>query len=86
MERLLAQIGRERRSEETPLEFVRNAGFTAITLPVVNAYYRVRFGAVELTDAELRGIRSALDQLENQTKLFMEAGNVADTPAQLRSS
>ncbi|MDR1964257.1 MAG: DUF3488 and transglutaminase-like domain-containing protein [Planctomycetaceae bacterium] len=66
MERLLIRVGRERRPEETPLEFVRHTDFTAETLPVVDAYYRVRFGAAELTDEELRDVRERLDQLEKR--------------------
>ncbi|MDR0705513.1 MAG: transglutaminaseTgpA domain-containing protein [Planctomycetaceae bacterium] len=66
MERLLSRVGRERRPEETPLEFIRRTNFVAETLPVVDAYYRVRFGAAELTDEELRNVRERLDQLEKK--------------------
>ncbi|MDR3197867.1 MAG: transglutaminaseTgpA domain-containing protein [Planctomycetaceae bacterium] len=66
MERLLIRAGRERRPEETPLEFIRHSGYTTETRPVVDAYYRVRFGAAELTDDELRDVRERLDQLEKK--------------------
>lgn len=64
MEGLLARLERERRVGETPLEYVRQTGFTETTLPVVDAYYRVRYGNRELTDDELRGVRELLDRLE----------------------
>ncbi|MDR2441127.1 MAG: transglutaminaseTgpA domain-containing protein [Planctomycetaceae bacterium] len=66
MERLLIRVGRERRPEETPLEFIRHSGFITETRPVVDAYYRVRFGAAELTDEELHEIREQLDLLEKK--------------------
>ncbi|MDR0338488.1 MAG: DUF3488 and transglutaminase-like domain-containing protein [Planctomycetaceae bacterium] len=66
MERLLIRVRRERHPEETPLEFVRNIGFMVETFPVVDAYYRVRFGAAELTNEELRDVRERLDQLEKK--------------------
>ncbi|MDR0609620.1 MAG: transglutaminase domain-containing protein, partial [Planctomycetaceae bacterium] len=66
MERLLIRVGRERRPEETPLEFIRRTDFITETRPVVDAYYRVRFGAVELTNEELREVRERLDQLEKK--------------------
>ncbi|MDR2755986.1 MAG: transglutaminaseTgpA domain-containing protein [Planctomycetaceae bacterium] len=66
MERLLIRVGRERRPEETPLEFIRHSGFITETRPVVNAYYRVRFGAAELTDEELHEVREQLDLLEKK--------------------
>jgi transglutaminase-like putative cysteine protease len=64
MERLFSRIGLERRSEETPLEFIRQTGYTALSIPIINAYYRVRFGSAELTDEELQTVRQSLDQLE----------------------
>ncbi|MDR1271089.1 MAG: DUF3488 and transglutaminase-like domain-containing protein, partial [Planctomycetaceae bacterium] len=66
MERLLIRVGRERRPEETPLEFIHHTDFTTETLPVVDAYYRVRFGAAELTDEELHDVRERLDLLEKK--------------------
>jgi hypothetical protein len=66
MERLLLRVGRERRPEETPLEFIRRTDFVTETIPVVDAYYRVRFGAAELTDEELYDVRERLDQLEKK--------------------
>ncbi|MDR2116196.1 MAG: transglutaminaseTgpA domain-containing protein [Planctomycetaceae bacterium] len=70
MERLLIRIGHERRPEETPLEFIYHSDFITDfiteTRPVVDAYYRVRFGAVELTNEELHEVRERLDQLEKK--------------------
>jgi transglutaminase-like putative cysteine protease len=73
MERLLIRVRRERRPEETPLEFIRRTDFVVETLPVVDAYYRVRFGAAELTNEELHDVRERLDQLE---KKITETGNL----------
>jgi transglutaminase-like putative cysteine protease len=66
MERLLIRVGRERRPGETPLEFIQRTDFVIETTPVVNAYYRVRFGAAELTNEELHDVRERLDQLEKK--------------------
>lgn len=64
MERLLSSRGHERNATETPLEYVRKFEFVALTVPVVDLFYRVRFGDAVLSDEEIRSVRHALDQLE----------------------
>lgn len=64
MERILAEIGQERRPAETPLEYIRHFDFTAETGPIVDAFYRVKFGSAVLSHEELAGIRERLDRLE----------------------
>ncbi len=64
MEKLLAQIGPLRRVSETPHEYVRKLMHSDLTLPVVNLYYRVRFGGTELSDEQIASVRESLDSLE----------------------
>jgi len=64
MERILAKHGIERRYGETPKEYVLRSDLPNGTLPVVDAFYQVRYGAAELDDDELQTIRSCLDELE----------------------
>jgi len=64
MERMLAKIGLVRRFSLTPLEFARQSSFASLMLPVVEAFYRVRFGDAVLTEEESRSVLKALEQLE----------------------
>jgi hypothetical protein len=64
MERMLAKIGLVRRSSLTPLEFARQSSFASLMLPVVEAFYRVRFGDTVLTEEESKSILQTLEQLE----------------------
>ena len=64
MEKMLAKIGLVRSSALTPLEFARQSPFSPLTLPVVEAFYRVRFGHALLTEEESKSVLQALDQLE----------------------
>ena len=64
MEKLLARIGPVRRLGETPLEYVRKTGHGELTIPIVDVYYRVRFGGAELSDEEIVSVRENLDRLE----------------------
>jgi hypothetical protein len=66
MEHLLARLGHTRRFGETPLEFIRQSDFFPMTSPVVNAFYRVRFGNAILSNEEIGTIRETLDQLEQK--------------------
>ena len=68
MERMLAKIGLIRQSSLTPLEFARQAPFAPLMLPVVEAFYRVRFGHVTLTEEESKSVLKTLDQLEHSIK------------------
>ena len=64
MERILAKRGIERRHGETPKEYVLRSDWPNWTLPIIDAFYRVRYGAAELNDAELQTVRNCLDKLE----------------------
>jgi len=64
MERMLAKIGLHRKSALTPLEFARQSSFMTLMLPVVDAFYRVRFGNAVLTEEESQSILKTLEQLE----------------------
>jgi hypothetical protein len=64
MERMLAKIGQIRQPAFTPLEFARQAPFSPLTLPVVEVFYRVRFGQAVLTVEETKSVLKTLDQLE----------------------
>jgi hypothetical protein len=68
MERMLTKIGQIRNPAVTPLEFARQSSlpssFSPLMLPVVDAFYRVRFGNAVLTDEESKSILNTLDRLE----------------------
>ena len=64
MERILAKIGQIRGAAITPLEFAKQSVYVPLLLPVVDAFYRIRFGNVLLTDEETRLITAVLDRLE----------------------
>jgi signal transduction histidine kinase len=64
MERILAKAGQIRRAALTPLEFARQSAFMPQMLPVVEAFYRVRFGNVILNEEESQSILQTLDRLE----------------------
>ena len=64
MERILAKMGQIRRSTHTPLEFIRESSLMPLLLPIVEAFYRVRFGNVVLSEEEGQAILKTLDQLE----------------------
>ncbi len=64
MERILRRYGSERRPAETPREFSLRSAWPTLTAPVIDAYYRVRYGAAELNDDELGFVRRSLDELE----------------------
>jgi hypothetical protein len=64
MERMLATIGLIRSASLTPLEFARHSSFGTLMLPVVEAFYRVRFGDVLLTEEESQSVSESLEQLE----------------------
>ena len=65
MERILARAGQFRGAALTPLEFARQSTFTPLILPVVEAFYRVRFGNVLLTEEESQSVLKMLEQLEH---------------------
>ena len=65
MERILARAGQFRGAALTPLEFARQSTFTPLILPVVEAFYRVRFGNVMLTEEESQSVLKTLEQLEH---------------------
>jgi len=64
MERILAKIDLIRRSAVTPLEFARQSTFMPLMLPIVEAFYRVRFGNAVLTEEESKSVLKTLEQLE----------------------
>ena len=64
MERMLTRIGLIRGSSVTPLEFARQSSFTPLMLPIVEAFYRVRFGNAVLTEEESKSVLKTLEQLE----------------------
>jgi hypothetical protein len=64
MERILAKIGLIRSHALTPLEFAKQSSYTPLMLPIVETFYRVRFGNVVLTEEETKSILKTLDQLE----------------------
>ena len=74
MEKMLAKIGVVRSLALTPLEFARQspAPFAMLAIPVVEAFYRVRFGHVVLTEEESKSVLNMLDQLEHSIKEFVE--------------
>ena len=65
MERILSTIGLIRGAATTPLEFARQSSFMPLMLPIVEAFYRVRFGNAVLTEEESQFILTTLDQLEH---------------------
>ncbi|MFI4876790.1 MAG: DUF3488 and DUF4129 domain-containing transglutaminase family protein [Blastopirellula sp. JB062] len=80
LERRLAKQGMRRLPAQTPYEFVDSlrsrltpAAIDSIT-PIVDAYYRVRFGGVELKEEALSGIEERL------TTLQAELDQIARTP------
>ena len=64
MERMLAKIGIIREASATPLEFARQSSYMPLMLPIVEAFYRVRFGNVVLSEGESQTILKTLEQLE----------------------
>ena len=64
MERILTTTGLIRHPALTPLEFSRQSPFLPLMLPIVEAFYRVRFGNAVLTDEEAKSVLNTLDQLE----------------------
>ena len=68
MESILAKLGHLRRIDVTPLEFARQSSFTPLMLPIVDAFYRVRFGGAVLSEAESKLIQQTLAQLETLTE------------------
>jgi hypothetical protein len=64
MERLLVKIGQIRGRTLTPLEFARRSSFAPLMLPIVEAFYRVRFGNAVLNEEESQSVMQTLDQLE----------------------
>jgi len=69
MERILAKVGLIRGAALTPLEFARQTSYMPLMLPIVNAFYRVRFGNVVLSDEESLSIMKTLEQLESAAVL-----------------
>ena len=65
MERLLTKIGLTRNPALTPLEFAQQSSFTPWMLPIVEAFYRVRFGNAILTEEESKSVLKTLEQLEH---------------------
>lgn len=73
---LLEQVGLERPPSETPREFARRAAIFLCTMDsdsdtvadvppqVVDAFYRIRFGRHDLTEADLNHLERRLDALE----------------------
>jgi hypothetical protein len=72
MERILSKTGLLRKPAITPLEFARQSPHMPLMLPVVDAFYRVRFGDAVLTDEESQSILKALEQLERSIELSIE--------------
>jgi CRISPR/Cas system-associated protein Cas5 (RAMP superfamily) len=64
MERMLTKIGQVRGIALTPLEFARQSSFTPLMLPIVEAFYRVRFGNAVLSEEETQSVLQTLEQLE----------------------
>ena len=64
MERMLEKIGQIRGIAHTPLEFARQSSFSPLMLPIVEAFYRVRFGNAVLSEKEYQSILQTLEQLE----------------------
>jgi len=73
LERVLARCGLARRESQTPWEFAESAAnllagpaltLAPILLPIVQAYYGVRFGGASLSDHERREIEEELARLE----------------------
>ena len=73
MERLLAKIGQIRGKALTPLEFARQSSFAPLMLPIVEAFYRVRFGNAVLSEKESLSVMQTLDQLEHSIMLYNPA-------------
>ena len=67
MESILTKMGHLRKTNVTPLEFARQSSFTPLMLPIVDAFYRVRFGDAVLSEAEMKLIQQSLTQLEMLT-------------------
>ncbi|MDR0869702.1 MAG: DUF3488 and transglutaminase-like domain-containing protein [Planctomycetaceae bacterium] len=64
LEQLLEKSGVKRRKAETPAELINRSEYESLTYPVVDAFYRIRFGAEELDGDERRRIQSVIEQLE----------------------
>ncbi|MDR0327370.1 MAG: transglutaminase domain-containing protein [Planctomycetaceae bacterium] len=64
MERMLEKIGQIRGAALTPLEFARQSSLNPLMLPIVEAFYRVRFGKAVLSEEEALSIHQTLEQLE----------------------
>ena len=64
MERMLSKVGSVRSTVTTPLEFARQSSFMPMMIPIVEAFYRVRFGNAILTEEESKSVLKTLDQLE----------------------
>ena len=64
MERMLAKIGQVRGVSLTPLEFACQSVFASLMLPIVETFYRVRFGNAVLTEEESQSVLRTLEQLE----------------------
>jgi hypothetical protein len=64
MERMLAKIGQIRGKTLTPLEFAHRSSLMPLVLPIVEAFYRVRFGKAVLSEKESLLIHQTLEQLE----------------------
>jgi hypothetical protein len=64
METLLTHLKRARHRGETPLEYVGQTDFMEMTRPIVDAYYRVRYGNAILTHTEIVHVQELLGALE----------------------
>ena len=65
--RLLVKKGLQRTPDQTPLEFAVGAGLNEAVI-ITGAYNRVRFGAEQLSAAELRQIEALLSKAEREEK------------------
>ena len=63
--RILAERGITRTPDQTPLEFAASAG-SSEAMTITSAYNRVRFGAQQLSSAELRQIEALLHKAEGE--------------------
>ena len=65
--RLLIRKGFKRAPDQTPLEFATSAGLNEAVI-ITGAYNRVRFGAEQLSSAELSQIEALLSKAEREEK------------------
>jgi hypothetical protein len=65
--RLLIRKGFKRAPDQTPLEFATSAGLNEAVI-ITGAYNRVRFGAEQLSAAELSQIEALLSKAEREEK------------------